>query len=92
MTLTEEQYHTKLMRLMHLGWDVYKFRLNIQSRNTVPNPYCEDLLDEAYKSMKALLIQMKKHNVDGDGNSLNGNERWWYPDIEKESTEMTQLA
>ena len=92
MALTEKVYSIKMARIMQLAWDIDKFRLGIQSRNTVPNPHCEDLLDEACKSMKALLIQMKKHNVDSDGNSLNDNERWWYPDIEKESMEKTQLA
>ena len=74
MTLTEEQYNSKLMMLMHLGWDIYKFRLNVQQRTTVPNPYCEDLIDEAYESLKALLIQLKTHNVDRDGNDLNTND------------------
>ena len=92
MTLTEEQYGIKIDRLMQLGWDIYKFRLGIQSRTTVPNPYCEDLIDKAYESMKVLLIQLKTHNVEFDGESRNELDRWWFPDIEKESTEKTQLA
>ena len=93
MTLTEEEYHTKLMRLMHLGWDVYKFRLSIQSRTTVPNPHCEKELDEATASMKALLLQLQTYNVDKYGESLSCNDRWWYPDIVKDSkAEVTKLA
>ena len=93
MTLTEEQYDIKLMRVMKLGWDIYKFRLNMNCRTTKPNPHCEDLLDEAIVSMKALLIQLKTHNVDSNGKDLNGDDRWWYPDIVKDSkAEVTKLA
>ena len=93
MTLTEEQFHHKLMGLMKLGWDVYKFRLSIQCRTTVPNPYCEKEIDEATASMKKLLVQLQTYNVDSDGKSLAGNDRWWYPDIVKDSeAEVTQLA
>ena len=93
MTLTEEQYTYKIMNVMQLGWDIYKFRLGIQCRTTVPNPHCEDLLDEAIVSMKALLIQLKTHNVDSYGKDLNDGDRWWYPDIVKESkAEVTRLA
>ena len=93
MTLTEEQYGIKIDRLMQLGWDIYKFRLGIQSRTTVPNPYCEDLIDKAYESMKVLLIQLKTHNVDRYGDDLNDNDRWWYPNIVKDSkAEVTKLA
>ena len=93
MTLTEEQYNHKLMGLMKIGWDIYKFRLGIQCRTTVPNPYCEKELDEATVSMKKLLVQLQTHNVDECGESLIGNDRWWYPDIIKKSKdEVTQLA
>ena len=93
MILTEEQYSDKVMMLMKLGWDIYKFRLNIQSRTTIPNPHCEKELDNAIASMKALLIQLKTNNINYDGEDLNGNDRWWYPDIVKESkAEVTQLA
>ena len=93
MTLSEEQYTVKMDKIYQLNWDLYKFRLGIQNRTTNPNPHCEDLIDRAYESLKALLIQMKKHNVDSNGNSLNDNDRWWFPDIEKESkAEVTHLA
>ena len=93
MALTEEQYHIKLMELMKLGWDIYKFRAYIQSRTTVPNPYCEKEIDEATTSMKKLLVQLQTHNVDKDGGSLTGQDRWWFPDIIKDSkAEVTQLA
>jgi len=93
MALTEEQFHVKIMRLMQLGWDIYKFRLNVQQRTTVPNPYCEDLIDKAYESMKVLLIQLKTHNVNSSGEDLNDNGRWWYPNIVKDSkAEVTKLA
>jgi len=93
MTLTEEQYHHKLMGLMKIGWDIYKFRLSVQSRTTMPNPQCEKELDEATASMKKLLIQLQTHNIDQYGESLIGNDRWWYPDIIKDSkAEVTQLA
>jgi len=93
MALTEEQYDHKLMGLMKLGWDIYKFRTGIQSRTTTPNPYCEKELDEATASMKKLLVQLQTHNVNQYGESLTGNDRWWYPDIVKDSkAEVTQLA
>ena len=93
MTLTEEQYDHKLMRLMKMGWDIYKFRTGIQCRTTVPNPYCEKELDEAIVSMKTLLVQLQTHNVDDDGSSLTPKDRWWYPDIIEESkAKVTQLT
>ena len=98
MALTEEQYNHKLMRVMKLGWDIYKFRLGIQSRTTIPNPYCEEELDNAITSMKALLVQLKTNNVikNNDGSfkeDLNDNDRWWFPNIVKESkAEVTELA
>ena len=93
MALTEEQYQHKLMGLMKIGWDIYKFRAYIQSRTTVPNPYCEKEIDEATASMKKLLVQLQTHNVDEYGESLIGNDRWWFPDIIKDSkAEVTQLA
>ena len=93
MALTEEQYHHKLMGLMKIGWDIYKFRLAIQCRTTIPNPYCEKEIDEATASMKKLLVQLQTHNVDEYGESLIDNDRWWFPDIIKDSkAEVTQLA
>ena len=93
MALTEKVYSIKMARIMQLAWDIDKFRLGIQSRNTVPNPHCEDLLDEAIASMKALLIQLKTHNVDSNGKDLNDDDRWWYPNIVKDSkAEVTKLA
>ena len=93
MTLTEEQYNHKLMGLMKIGWDIYKFRLGIQCRTTTPNPQCEKEIDEATASMKKLLVQLQTHNVDEYGESLIGNDRWWFPDIIKDSkAEVTQLA
>ena len=98
MTLTEEQYGVKIEKLMELGWDIYKFRLHIQCRTTIPNPYCEEELDNAITSMKALLIQLKTNNVskNNDGSfkeDLNDNDRWWFPNIVKESkAEVTELA
>ena len=93
MTLTEEQYQHKLMGLFKLGWDCYKFRLYIQCRTTTPNPYCEKEIDEATTSMKKLLVQLQTHNVDQYGESLIDNDRWWFPDIIKDSkAEVTQLA
>ena len=92
MTLTEEQYNHKLMGLMKLGWDIYKFRTGIQCRTTVPNPYCEDLLDKACESMKVLLIQLKTHNVDSDGNDLNTNDNWWYPNVHEKSMRLNALV
>ena len=93
MTLTEEQYNHKLMGLMKIGWDIYKFRLGVQCRTTMPNPQCEKELDEATASMKKLLIQLQTPNIDQYGESLIGNDRWWYPDIVKDSkAEVTQLA
>ena len=78
---------------MKIGWDIYKFRLGIQSRTTIPNPQCEKELDEATASMKKLLIQLQTHNIDQYGESLIGNDRWWYPDIVKDSkAEVTQLV
>ena len=85
MVLTEKEYSDKLLTILHLTWDMDKFRLHIQSRTTQPNPYCEKELDEAIASMKKLLIQFKKHNFDNDGNDLNGDDRWWFPDIVKNS-------
>jgi hypothetical protein len=93
MTLTEEQYDNKLMMLMKLGWDIYKFRTGIQCRTTVPNPYCKKELDDALDKMQALLVQLQTHNVDEYGKSLTDNDRWWFPDILKDSkAEVTQLA
>ena len=93
MTLTEEQYNHKLMGLMKIGWDIYKFRLGVQCRTTMPNPQCKKEIDEATASMKKLLVQLQTHNVDKDGYSLAGQDRWWYPDIIKESkAEVIQLV
>jgi len=93
MALTEEQYNNKLNELMRIGWDIYKFRLGIQCRTTMPNPHCEKELDEATASMIKLLVQLQTHNVDKDGGSLTGQDRWWFPDIIKDSkAEVTQLA
>jgi len=93
MTLTEEQFHHKLMGLMKLGWDIYKFRTAIQCRTTVPNPQCEKEIDEATTSMKKLLVQLQTYNIDSDGKSLMGNDRWWYPDIVKESKDkVTEIV
>ena len=93
MTLTEEQYDHKIMRLMKMGWDIYKFRLGIQARTTMPNPHCEKEIDEATASMKKLLVQLQTYNVDEYGASLSSNDRWWFPDIIKDSkAEVTQLA
>ena len=93
MTLTEEQYNHKLMELMKIGWDIYKFRLGVQCRTTMPNPQCKKEIDEATASMKALLLQLQTYNVDSDGKSLIGNDRWWFTDIVEESkAEVTQLA
>ena len=93
MALTEGQYSNKLNELMRIGWDIYKFRLSVQSRTTVPNPYCEKEIDEATASMKKLLVQLQTHNVDKDGDSLIGHDRWWFPDIIEDSkAEVTQLA
>ena len=92
MILTEEQYDNKIMVLMRIGWDIYKFRLGIQCRTTKPNPDCEKEIDEATASMKKLLIQLQTHNVDEYGESLIGNDRWWFPDIMNEHAEVTQLA
>ena len=85
MVLTEKEYTKKLSTILQLGWDLDKFRLHIQCRTTQPNPYCEKELDEAIASMKKLLIQFKKHNVDNDGRDLNGDDNWWFPDIVKNS-------
>ena len=93
MPLTEKEYSEKLSMILQLTWDLDKFRLGIQCRTTQPNPYCEKELDEATASMKKLLVQLQTHNVDEYGESLIGNDRWWYPDIVKESkAEVTQLA
>ena len=92
MTLSEKDYSIKMGKIYRLSWDLYKFRMDQQSRTTIPNPYCEDLIDKAYESMKELLIQLKQHNIDYKGDSLNNMVRWWYPDIEKESKEKTQLV
>ena len=85
MVLTEKEYNNKLYTILHLTWDLDKFRLSIQCRTTQPNPYCEKELDEAIASMKKLLIQFKKHNVDNDGRDLNGDDNWWFPNIVKNS-------
>ena len=85
MVLTEKEYNKKLSTILQLGWDLDKFRLSIQCRTTQPNPYCEKELDEAIASMKKLLIQFKKHNVDNDGRDLNGDDNWGFPDIVKNS-------
>jgi len=85
MTLTEKEYSDKLNKITRLCWDMDKFRLGIQCRTTQPNPYCEKELDEAIASMKKLLIQFKTYNVDSDGKDLNGDDRWYYPDIVKNS-------
>ena len=92
MTLTEEQYNHKLMELMKIGWDIYKFRLGVQCRTTMPNPQCKKELDEATASMKKLLIQLQTHNVDDDGSSLTPKDNWWFPDIMNEHAEVTQLV
>ena len=93
MPLTEREYSIKLRMITNLAWDLDKFRLGIQCRTTQPNPHCEKELDEAIASMKALLIQFKINNVSKDGKDLNDGDRWWYPDIVKESkAEVTQLA
>ena len=85
MPLTEKEYSEKLSMILQLTWDLDKFRLGIQCRTTQPNPYCEKELDEAIASMKKLLIQFKTYNVDSDGKDLNGDDRWYYPDIVKNS-------
>ena len=85
MVLTEKEYSDKLLTILHLTWDMDKFRLHIQSRTTQPNPYCEKELDEAITSMRKLLIQFKKHNFDNDGNNLNGDTIWYHDDITKNS-------
>ena len=55
--------------------------------------FCEKELDEAIASMKALLIQLKTHNVDSNGNDLNANDHWWYPNIVRDSkAKVTELA
>ena len=93
MALTEEQYSNKLNELMRIGWDIYKFRLGINARTKTPNPYCGKELDEAIDVMKVLLVQLQTHNVDKDGDSLIGHDRWWFPDIIEDSkAEVTQLA
>ena len=93
MALTEEQYSSKIEMLIQICWDIHKFRLGIQCRTTVPNPRCEKELDEAIASMKALLIQFKINNVSKDGKDLNDDDRWWFPDIVKNSkAEVTRLA
>ena len=85
MALTEKEYSDKLSTILQLTWDIDKFSLGIQCRTTQPNPNCEKELDEAIASMKALLIQFKTYNVDGDGKDLNGDDTWWYPDVHKNS-------
>jgi hypothetical protein len=85
MPLTEKEYSDKLSTILQLTWDLDKFRLGIQCRTTNPNPYCEKELDEAIDSMKKLLIQFKTHNIDDSGKDLNGDDRWWLPDIVKNS-------
>ena len=85
MALTEKEYSDKLNKITRLCWDMDKFRLGIQCRTTQPNPYCEKELDEAIASMKKLLIQFKTNNVDSNGKDLNGDDRWYYPDIVKNS-------
>ena len=93
MALTEKEYSDKLNKITRLCWDMDKFRLGIQCRTTNPNPYCEKELDEATTSMIKLLVQLQTHNVDKDGDSLIGHDRWWFPDIIEDSkAEVTQLA
>ena len=83
MALTEKVYGIKIMNVCKLGWDLYKFRVGGQNNSTIPNPHCEEELDKAIASMKALLIQLKTHNVDSDGRDLNQDDRWWVTNIEK---------
>ncbi len=85
MTLTEKEYSAKLSMIAQLCWDLDKFRLGMQCRTTQPNPYCEKELDEAIASIKKLLIQFKTNNIDSNGRDLNSDDRWWYPDIVKNS-------
>ena len=85
MVLTEKEYTKKLSTIRQLGWDLDKFRLHIQCRTTQPNPFCEKELDEAIAGMRKLLIQFKRYNIDNDGNDLNADDRWWYPDIVENS-------
>jgi len=73
MTLTETHYEDHSMKIWLLCCDIR----NIQ----VPNAFCEKELIKVKSALVELLTQLKTHNNDSFGNSLNGERRWWCPEV-----------